>query len=216
MLWPPYNVPVNLGVGPFQLTPQLLLLAYAQGIFPMAPSRNSGQIHWFCPDPRAVLPMDRFRIPNSLRRTLRQGLFDIRHDTAFEQVMRGCARPRKDDDDTWISNRIIDAYCQLHQLGFAHSIECWRNDHLQGGLYGVALGGAFFGESMFRDRDSPDSTNASKVALVATHARLHDRGFRLFDVQYANDHLEQFGVEKIRLDDYLGRLRLAIQCKAGW
>ena len=182
----------------------------------MAPDRNSDEIYWFSPDPRAVIPLDRYHVPRSLARTLRRSVFEIRHDTAFEAVMRGCAEPREDDDQTWISPKIIDAYCELHRGGHAHSIECWADGKLQGGLYGVSLGGAFFGESMFRDRSSPRSTNASKVALIKTCEHLVARGYRLFDVQYENDHLQQFGMVELNRRAYMRELGRAIQAPAIW
>ncbi len=198
------------------LSPELLLTAYTQGAFPMAAGRDSAEIYWFCPDPRAVLPLAGYHVPRSLKRALRQRWFEIRHDTAFEKVVRGCAEPRDDEEDSWISPRIVTAYCRLHAVGYAHSVECWRGGELVGGLYGVAIGGAFFGESMFRDRGRDDSTNASKVALIQTARHLRARGYTLFDVQYTNAHLEQFGVVEIDRETYLHRLRRAVALDVSW
>jgi len=189
------------------LAPHLLLEAYRLGIFPMAD--EDGQIRWFSPDPRAIIEPDRFHIPRTLRQVYRQHRFDVRVDTAFERVIRACAdRP----EPTWISSQIIDAYTRLHRLGHAHSVESWQRDRLVGGLYGVALGGAFFGESMFHR-----VTDASKVALVALVDRLTRRGFSLLDVQFHTPHLARFGAREICRNDYLRRLRRAVlqPCRFG-
>ncbi|HXH05470.1 MAG TPA: leucyl/phenylalanyl-tRNA--protein transferase [Vicinamibacterales bacterium] len=179
-----------------------LLLAYANGWFPMADDHR--RIRWYSPDPRGILPLDRFHVPRRLARTIRQGRFEIRVDTAFREVIEACARNR--DEGTWISREIIETYVALHERGFAHSVEAWAEGRLAGGLYGVALLGAFFGESMFhRVRD------ASKVALVALVERLRERGYRLLDVQWLTGHLEQFGAIEIPRADYLRRLRDALQ-----
>lgn len=182
------------------LTPELLLSAYAQSVFPMGHGRT---IRWYSPDPRAILPLDKFHIPQSLRQTCRSAKFEIRIDTAFEDVIRACGqRP----DGTWITAPIVAAYCSLYEAGFAHSVEAWRDGKLAGGLYGVALGGAFFGESMFHFvRD------ASKVALVGLVGRLTVQGFSLLDVQFCTPHLRQFGVVEIPRDEYLLRLDAAIR-----
>lgn len=195
-----------------QLSPEILLLAYGSGLFPMAESRESAEIRWFAPDPRCVMPLDeRFHVSRTLQRRLRQRPFEIRSDTAFEVVMRECAAPRPESDDTWISEEIIDAYTRLHDAGCAHSVECWRGDVLVGGLYGVALGGAFFGESMFsRVRD------ASKVALVALVERLRGGGYVLLDVQFYTPHLGRFGACEIPRDEYVKRLAAAIDVDADW
>jgi leucyl/phenylalanyl-tRNA--protein transferase len=182
----------------------------------MAAGRNDPAVYWFSPDPRAVLPLDAFHVPRSLRRTLRQQRFEVRHDTAFEAVMRGCAAPRRGETETWINQTIIDAFVELHRLGYAHSIECWRDGRLMGGLYGLALGGAFFGESMFRDPATDRSTDASKVALVKTVSHLNHRGFQLFDVQFENPHLEQFGVIELPRDQYMERLGKALAHPTPW
>jgi len=181
------------------LTPETLVAAYASGIFPMD---VDGQIEWFSPDPRTIIPLDAFHASRSLRRTLRRGTFEIRFNTAFEPVMRGCADRA---EGTWISEEIVEAFVRLHELGLAHSIETWRNDELAGGLYGVALGGAFFGESMFsRQRD------ASKVALAVLVERLRTRGFTVLDVQFTTPHLARLGALEIRRAEYHRRLRAAL------
>jgi leucyl/phenylalanyl-tRNA---protein transferase len=187
------------------LTPEGVLLAYRHGIFPMADER-SGEVLWFRPDPRAVIALDGFRVSRSLARTIRRGLFEIRVDTAFEGVMRGCAdRP----EGTWISERFVEIYCALHRAGAAHSVEAWRQGRLVGGTYGVALGGAFMAESMFhRERD------ASKAALAGLVSRLRRRGFALLDVQYLTPHLESLGAVEISRREYERRLEraLALPC----
>jgi leucyl/phenylalanyl-tRNA--protein transferase len=182
------------------LDPKLLLAAYAAGIFPMA-DEKSGEIHWYSPDPRGILPLDTFKVSRSLRLTIKKQMFDIRVDTAFEEVMRCCAKRR----ETWISEDIIRAYTKLFRMGYAHSVETWHNDKLVGGLYGVALGGAFFGESMFsKMRD------ASKVALVFLVEYLKKKKFKLLDTQFVTPHLSRFGAVNIPRDEYLHRLENAI------
>ena len=182
------------------IDPELLLRAYALGWFPMGTGRR-GRIEWFSPDPRGILPIQTFHAPSRLRRVVRQSRFTIRIDTAFEAVMRACAHR----DETWITEDIVASYVSLHRLGFAPSVETWQDDQLVGGLYGVALGGAFFGESMFHT-----ATDASKVALVALVERLRDRGFVLLDTQWVTPHLAQFGGVEIPRADYLERLATAI------
>lgn len=187
------------------LSPHLVLAAYAQGLFPMD---IHGTIRWFSPDPRAILPLDAFHVPRTLRQVVRQGRFEIRTDTSFGDVIRACGRRR---EGTWIGRGIIDCYVRLHELGYAHSVEAWLEGRLAGGLYGVALGGAFFGESMFHvERD------ASKAALVALVERLRGGGFVLLDVQYTNPHLARFGAVDIPRSEYLGRLRRALNVTARW
>ena len=183
-----------------RLTPDLLVRAYCAGVFPMADSRH-GDIHWYAPDPRAIIPLDSFHVPRSLRRTIMRGIFSVRINTAFSEVMRACAAR----DETWISAEIIDAYTEMHRLGLAHSVETWRDDELVGGLYGVALGGAFFGESMFSH-----ASDASKVALVALVERLRARGFVLLDTQYLTPHLARFGTIEIPRREYMARLAAAL------
>ena len=181
------------------LTPDLLLSAYAQGIFPMD---VDGRIQWFSPDPRAVFELHDFSVPRSLRQAVRQGRFEVRVDTAFADVIRACADR---SDGTWISEAIIEAYTRLHHLGFAHSVETCLDGELVGGLYGVSLGGAFFGESMFHR-----ATDASKVALVHLVERLDRRGYQLLDIQFVTEHLLQFGAKEIPRAEYLHQLEAAM------
>jgi leucyl/phenylalanyl-tRNA--protein transferase len=183
-----------------KLTPFLLLNAYSQGIFPMAD--HDGAIYWYDPDPRAILPLDDFHVPRRLARTMRQGQFDIKVDTAFEAVMRACAEPAAGRETSWINDEIIRVYTELFQSGFAHSVESWQAGNLVGGLYGVSLRGLFAGESMFSRE-----TDASKVALVHLVERLRLGGFSLLDTQFTTAHLTRFGVIEIPRDEY--KLRLA-------
>lgn len=189
-----------------RLTPDLLVRAYANGIFPMGDDRTA-TVKWYSPDPRAHLPLDDFHIPHNLRRRVRRCEFDVTSDRAFEEVLEGCA----DRDRTWITPRIIRAYSRLHAQGAAHSVECWQDDRLVGGLYGVRLGGAFFGESMFFR-----VSHASKVALVHLVRQLRAGGFALLDTQYSTSHLERFGVVEIPRADYMGRLDEALSVDAEW
>lgn len=184
------------------IPPDLLLNAYAQGVFPMA--MEFGEIGWFSPDPRAVIPLDAFHVPHGLRRALKSNRFEIRMNTAFEDVMRGCANR----EETWIDYEILKSYCELHRLGFAHSVETWREEKLVGGLYGVALGGAFFGESMFSRE-----TDASKIALHALVMRLRENGFTLLDTQWVTPHLARFGAHDIPRSEYLQRLEKSLLLK---
>ncbi len=191
------------------LTPQILLGAYASGIFPMAESRHDQDLYWIDPDVRGVIPLTDFHIPKRLRRTLRNGPYDIRADTDFVGVIRGCAEHTRTRPDTWINAEIEGLYNALFDMGFAHSVETWRDGELVGGLYGVALGGAFFGESMFaRARD------ASKVALCHLAARLRKSGYTLLDTQFLTEHLRQFGAIEIDRPDYKQRLATAIKVAA--
>jgi leucyl/phenylalanyl-tRNA--protein transferase len=188
------------------LDPETLLSAYAQGAFPM--SDRDGIIRWYTADPRGVIPLDeRFHVPGTLRALVRQRKFEVRFNYDFERTMRLCAQAR--EGGTWIGRQLVRAYCRLHELGFAHSVECYdAHGQPAGGLYGVSLGGAFFGESMFhRARD------ASKVALVHLVNRLRDRGFLLLDAQASTPHLRTFGCEEISGEQYLRRLREAIAVK---
>jgi leucyl/phenylalanyl-tRNA--protein transferase len=189
------------------IDPALLVRAYREGIFPMA--LDDGEIGWFSPDPRGILPLETFHVSARLARTLRRAPFDFRSDTAFEDVMRACANAR--DDGTWISEEILESYVTLHRLGLAHSVEVWQGAALVGGLYGVHLGGAFFGESMFHR-----VTNASKAALVALVDRLRRRGFTLLDIQWVTPHLEQFGATAIPRDAYLRQLSRALSLNCRW
>jgi leucyl/phenylalanyl-tRNA--protein transferase len=188
------------------LTPQILLGAYASGIFPMAESRHDQDLYWIDPDVRGVIPLTDFHIPKRLRRTLRNGPYDIRADTDFVGVIRGCAEHTRTRPDTWINAEIEGLYNALFDMGFAHSVETWQDGELVGGLYGVSLGGAFFGESMFaRARD------ASKVALCHLAARLRKSGYTLLDTQFLTQHLRQFGAIEIDRPDYKQRLATAIK-----
>ena len=192
-----------------RLTPEILLLAYSQGFFPMA---EGDEIHWYDPDPRAVLPLDEaFHVSRSLARAIRRNLFEIRADTAFRAVMEECAQPRPTQPRTWIGPDFFDIYTQLHEVGFAHSVEAWRAGRLVGGLYGVAIGGLFAGESMFsRERD------ASKVALAHLTGRLRASRFVLHDVQFMTPHLARFGARTIPRDEYKRRLALALRIETEW
>jgi len=185
-----------------------LLNAYASGWFPMAVV--PGDIRWYSPDPRGVIPLDTFHVPSRLARSLRAHPFDIRLNTRFRDVIEGCAE-RSDDEGNWIDREIIESYCALHEKGFAHSVEVWRHGQLVGGLYGVALGGAFFGESMFHR-----VTDASKAALVALVERLRARGYVLLDTQWVTGHLVQFGAIEITRRRYLRRLDEALTVDASF
>lgn len=191
-----------------KLTPELLLYGYSQGVFPMAD--QDGNIYWYDPDPRAIIPLDeKFHVSRRLARTIRQGGFEVRFDHNFRAVMEACAEPAPGRGATWINQEIIEAYCQLHALGFAHSVETWRGDELAGGLYGVAVRGLFAGESMFsRGRDS------SKIALVYLVERLRRQGFVLLDTQFMTEHLKQFGTVEISRRAYQLRLARALAVEA--
>ncbi len=185
-----------------ELTPDMLLRAYAIGVFPMAEDRDDPELFWVDPRMRGIIPLDDFHVPRRLQRTVRSGRFHVTFDHAFEEVIEGCAEATDMRPRTWINDRIVTLYTSLFHMRHAHSVECWRDGELVGGLYGVSLGGAFFGESMFsRDRD------ASKVALVHLVARLQSGGFRLLDAQFTTDHLGQFGAREIPRKEY--RIMLA-------
>jgi leucyl/phenylalanyl-tRNA---protein transferase len=190
------------------IRPELLIAAYSSGWFPMAV--EPGEIRWYSPDPRGVIPLGAFHLPARLARVIRRGVFDIAVDRAFESVIRACAESDRKEDDpgTWIDNEILESYVELHRLGLAHSVESWRDGRLVGGLYGVALGGAFFGESMFHVE-----TNASKAALAALVERLLARGFLLLDIQWVTPHLEQFGAIEVPRAHYLEQLAEALSAK---
>ena len=191
------------------LNPLLLLRAYAMGIFPMAESADSDELFWFDPERRGILPLDSFHVPRRLRRTVRQGRFEIRIDHDFKAVVRACAEPAADRPKTWINANIVRLYGELHELGHAHSVECWLGGRLVGGLYGVSLGAAFFGESMFSRE-----TDASKVALVHLVARLRCNGYVLLDTQFVTGHLLRFGAVEISRSRYRERLAHAIRLRA--
>lgn len=185
------------------LTTEFLLQAYAAGAFPMAVNRR-GDIRWFSPDPRAIIPLDdRFHIPHGLRRALRRQPFEMTVDRDFEAVIHACATAH---GESWISKDILRVYTELHHAGYAHSVEAWREGQLAGGLYGVQLGGAFFGESMFHRE-----TDASKIALVTLVERLRAGGFTLLDTQWTTPHLEQFGTLEIPRAEYLHLLQAALR-----
>lgn len=189
------------------LTPQMLLSAYCQGVFPMA--HEDGRIYWYDPDPRAIIPLDRFHVSRSLERTIRQQCFEIRLNTAFTAVIKACAASAPGREETWINDDIVQAYTRLHRLGFAHSVEAWQGSELVGGLYGVAIGGFFAGESMFST-----VTDSSKVALVYLVEHLRRRRFRLLDTQFMTEHLRRFGAEEISAAEYRQRLGQALLTSA--
>jgi leucyl/phenylalanyl-tRNA---protein transferase len=182
------------------IDPELLLQGYGLGVFPMAMEDDS--IEWFSPDPRAVLPLEGFHVPHALRRVLRKRVFEATINNAFSEVIAACAKR----EDTWINQEIIESYTRLHELGHAHSVEAWKQGKLAGGLYGVAVGGAFFGESMFHR-----VTDASKIALVALMEHLRARKFVLLDTQWLTPHLRQFGGIEISRNHYLRILRRAVE-----
>jgi leucyl/phenylalanyl-tRNA---protein transferase len=179
------------------ITPQVLLKAYSAGIFPMAESATDPALYWVEPDERGVIPLDTFHISKSLRKSVRHAGFEVRIDTAFEDVMRFCAEKTETRDETWINHRILKLYAQLHKMGCCHSVETWKDGQLVGGLYGLRIGAVFFGESMFSR-----ATDASKVALVHLVARLNFGRFQLLDAQFLNPHLQQFGCYTIAKADY--------------
>jgi leucyl/phenylalanyl-tRNA---protein transferase len=191
------------------LTPELLLQAYAVGIFPMAESADDPELFWVDPKRRGIIPLDAFHVPRRLRRIVRQNLFTVRCDTAFEAVMHGCAESSDKRPNTWINDEILELYTGLFERGAAHSVECWHDGELVGGLYGVSLGGAFFGESMFSR-----VTDASKVALVHLVARLRHGGYRLLDTQFLTPHLAQFGAIEITRARYHRLLGEALRYRA--
>ena len=194
-----------------RLTPDLLLRGYAAGVFPMAESTKAQEIYWYDPDPRGVLPLDQFHLPRKLRQVVRQGVYRITIDTAFADVIAACATPAPGRETTWLSREISIAVEKLHRLGFAHSVEAWLGQDLVGGLYGIALGGAFFGESMFSSAD-----NASKIALVHLVARLVAGGFTLLDTQFVTEHLRQFGATEIPRGEYRRQLVRALKADANF
>jgi len=194
-----------------RLTPEILLRAYAEGLFPMAERRGDPTLYWVSPEKRGVIPLDGFHVPRRLARTIRSGAFTVTADRAFRAVMEACAAPGPGREESWINSEILRLYTALHIGGHAHSIECWRDNRLVGGLYGVRLGAAFFGESMFsRARD------ASKVALVALVEGLRRGGFVLLDTQFITAHLARFGAIEIPRQQYLRRLHEALNREAVW
>jgi leucyl/phenylalanyl-tRNA--protein transferase len=194
-----------------ELTPELLLRAYAIGIFPMSEGADDPDLFWVDPERRGILPLEAFHVPRRLKKTIRRGTFEIRSDTDFEGVMRGCAEENPGRPSTWINASILRLYRALHERGHAHSVEAWHDGVLVGGLYGVSLGAAFFGESMFSR--APD---ASKVALVHLVARLVAGGFKLLDTQFVTAHLAQFGAIEIPRAAYRRRLAAALRAEASY
>ncbi|HEY6430951.1 MAG TPA: leucyl/phenylalanyl-tRNA--protein transferase [Acetobacteraceae bacterium] len=194
-----------------EITPELMLRAYRHGLFPMAETRRGDRLYWLDPERRGVLPFDRFHVPRRLLRTVLTDTFEVSADRDFAATIAGCAAAAPGREDTWINPQIEQLFGELHRMGFAHSVECRTDGMLVGGLYGVAMGGVFFGESMFSGvRD------ASKVALVHLVARLRLGGFRLLDTQFVTPHLAQFGAAEIPRDDYKVQLSVAIQASARW
>lgn len=187
------------------VTAELMLSGYAQGIFPMAESRNDDHLHWVDPRLRGIIPLDGFRISRSLARRIRKGQCEIRIDTRFSEVVTRCASRR----ETWINARLCNIYGELHGSGHAHSLEVWQDGALAGGVFGVAIGGAFFGESMFSL-----SRDASKIALAYLVDRLREGGFALFDVQFVTPHLASLGAVEIPRHDYHARLAAALKAEA--
>jgi len=187
------------------IDPALLLQGYRLGVFPMAMADD--RIEWFSPNPRAILPLDKFHVPHGLRRVAQKKNFEIQIDRRFSEVIRACAKRR----DTWINSEIIESYERLHELGHAHSVEAWSDGKLAGGLYGVALGGAFFGESMFHRK-----TDASKIALLALVEHLRSRKFALLDTQWLTPHLVQFGAIEVPRPQYLKLLHRAVDLERKW
>ncbi|MCW8914729.1 MAG: leucyl/phenylalanyl-tRNA--protein transferase [Magnetovibrio sp.] len=199
--------------GPHKLTPEILVRAYAAGVFPMSEARDDPTIFWVDPELRGVIPLDGLHISKSLRKVLRKDTFEVTANRAFSDVIAACAAPRPGEvgepKGTWINDEIIRAFCEMHDLGLAHSIECWQDGKLVGGLYGIALKGAFMGESMFSR-----CANASKVALVHLVARLRIGGYTLLDTQFITDHLESMGAIEIDEQDYQERLEQALKVDA--
>ncbi|MFC3165384.1 leucyl/phenylalanyl-tRNA--protein transferase [Ciceribacter thiooxidans] len=189
----------------YSITPEILLRAYSIGLFPMAESADDPEIFWVEPELRGIIPLDALHVSKSLAKAMRHKPFDIRYDTAFDLVLDKCAEAAEDRPSTWINQTIKDLYRALHRMGHAHSVEAWDGDELVGGLYGVSLGSAFFGESMFARR-----TNASKICLVHLVERLRERGFTLLDTQFTTEHLKTFGAIDVPKDQYARLLEKAV------
>jgi len=194
-----------------EITPELLVRAYRAGFFPMAETRDGDRLYWLDPEQRGVLPLDGFHVPRRLLRTVEAGAFAVTVDQDFAGVIAGCAEPRPGREDTWINPLIEQLFVELHRRGIAHSVESWQEGRLVGGLYGVAMGGVFFGESMFSR-----ANDASKVALVHLVARLRLGGFALLDTQFVTSHLTRFGAMEIPRDLYKQRLAAALDVPAHW
>jgi len=185
-----------------RLNPELILNAYAQGVFPMADDRHAQEVYWYEPEMRGQLSIEGLHVPRRLRKTIRKNPYNIRFDSDFIAVIQGCANVRH---ETWINDEIKDVFIELHEMGYAHSVEAWLENTCVGGLYGLALGGAFFGESMFSTK-----TDASKICLVHLAAHLKQQGFEILDTQFINDHLKQFGVFEEPQESYLEKLKPTI------
>ncbi len=195
-----------------KITPDILLRAYAAGVFPMSEGFDDPGLFWVDPDIRGVMPLDAFHVPGRLARTVRRDIYDIRVDTAFDDVIAACASTRAGRSDTWINQRIRELCRELFDMGHVHTVEAWEHDRLVGGLYGISLGGAFFGESMFHL-----ATDASKVSLVHLVARLIAGGYSLLDTQFQTEHLSQFGTREVAREDYKAMLDVAIKrSDANW
>jgi leucyl/phenylalanyl-tRNA--protein transferase len=194
-----------------EITPDLMLRAYRHGLFPMAETRQGDRLYWLDPERRGVLPLDAFHLPKRLLRTVLSGAYEVTADRDFASVIAGCARSAPGREDTWINRQIERLFNELHRMGHAHSVETWQGGALVGGLYGVSLGGVFFGESMFST-----ARDASKVALVHLVARMRLSGYQLLDTQFVTTHLAQFGAREIAREDYKGRLAAAVEVAARW
>lgn len=190
----------------YRIPPELLLRAYATGVFPMAESADDPEVFWVRPEMRGVIPLEKFHIPRSLKKLLRRNLYNIRFDYDFSSVISACAEPTPERRETWINEPIRDAYIQLFERGYCHSVEAWQEDRLVGGLYGVAIGRAFFGESMFTREP-----NASKICLVHLVQRLIERGFTLLDTQFTTPHLKRFGAVDVPRERYEKLLAEALE-----
>ena len=206
---PPHNASMSRRT--VEITTDLLLQAYRHGLFPMAETREGDRLFWLDPERRGVLPLDDFHLSRRLLRTLLSGTFTVTADHDFPTVIEGCAAPAPGREDTWINPQIERLFTRLHRMGYAHSVETWQSEEIVGGLYGVAIGGVFFGESMFSR-----ATDASKVALAHLVARLRLGGFRLLDTQFVTTHLTQFGAHAIPRADYKARLADAVATPAQW
>jgi len=195
------------------ISAELIIHAYAQGIFPMAENAKSDDVYWVDPESRGIIPLDNFHLPRKLARKIRQKPFDIRIDTNFLKVIEGCAASvvMQDRKETWINDQIISLYAQLFEKGYVHTVECWQENQLVGGLYGVSIGGAFCGESMFHT-----VTDASKVALAYLVARLKAGGYNLLDTQFVTPHLSQFGATEISRLDYKSKLQEALELEGNF
>ncbi|KKC38888.1 leucyl/phenylalanyl-tRNA--protein transferase [Devosia epidermidihirudinis] len=194
-----------------EITPELIVRAYRAGIFPMSEDAEDEDIFWVSPEMRGILPLDGFRLSTSLRKAIRKSVFEVRVDTDFEAVIEGCATVGEDREQTWINSTIRNVYGELFRRGVAHTVEVWDGDELVGGLYGLAIGGAFFGESMFHRR-----TNASKMAMAHLVERLNAGGFVLLDTQFITDHLESLGGIEIPREHYEERLAEALHVDGDW